>query len=480
MSLLETIKKEVVIIGAGPGGYVCAIRLAQMGKDVALIDKEALGGVCLNWGCIPSKALIHVSKLYEEMRHASDMGISVKDVSIDLEVTQAWKTSVVEKLTGGIGQLVKAAGGEIFMGNAVFDTPRSILLTDSKGKQTQIQFEKVVIACGSQTIQIPGFEIDNENVVGSRTALDFTTAPKHLAVIGGGVIGLEIGMLYQKFGSKVTVVELADQLLPGTDEDIAKTIQKICKKRKIDVHLKSKATGYKKTKDGLALEVETPNGKVTVDCDKILLSVGRRPNAEGLGLEKLGVQTEGSRIPINQVMQTNIPYVYAIGDVTGGALLAHKASKQGIVAAEHIAEMESAYDVKAMPGAIFTDPEIGAVGMTEKEAVEKGIEIVTGTFPFLASGKAMATGHTDGFVKVIGRKSDRVLLGCHIIGPHASDLISEATLAIEMGATIDDMALTVHAHPTTAETLMEAAEVALGHPIHIAPKKSSAKKKANA
>jgi len=476
MNPLKTIKKEVVVIGAGPGGYVCAIRLAQLGKDVALIDKEALGGVCLNWGCIPSKALIHVSKLYEEMKHAENMGITVGNVSLNLTKTQEWKNGVVKKLTSGIGQLVKANGGEVFMGKAVFDTPRSLLVTDSDDNQIQIQFQKVVIASGSKTVQIPGFEIDQENVVDSRVALDFTTAPKRFVVIGGGVIGLEIGMLYQKFGSEVTVVELANQLLPGTDHEVADAILKICKKRKINVHLESKAVKYEKSKDGLLLHVSTPKGTIQIPCDKILLSVGRRPNPEGFGLEKVGVKTENGRIPVNHVMQTNIPYVYAIGDVTGGELLAHKASKQGMVAAEHIAELASAYDVKAMPGAIFTDPEIGAVGLTEKQARDKGIDIITGVFPFVASGKAMATGHTDGFVKLIGRKSDRVLLGCHIIGPHASDLISEATLAIEMGATIDDLALTVHAHPTTAETLMEAAEVALGHPIHIASKKSPTKK----
>ncbi|MCB1198591.1 MAG: FAD-dependent oxidoreductase, partial [Deltaproteobacteria bacterium] len=301
--------------------------------------------------------------------------------------------------------------------------------------------------------------------------------PKRLAVIGGGVIGLEIGMLYQKFGSEVTVVELADQLLPGTDKDVASTIGKVCKKRKINVHLQSKAARYEKTSDGLALYVETASGEVKVACDKILLSVGRRPNADAMGLENIGVITEKGRVPVNNMMQTNLPHIYAIGDVTGGELLAHKASKQGMVAAEHAAGMNVVYDVKAMPGAIFTDPEIGAVGLTEAQALDKGIDYITGVFPFAASGKAMATGHTEGFAKLIGRKSDRVLIGAHIIGPHASDLISEATLGIEMGATIDDIALTVHAHPTTAESLMEAAEVALGHPIHIAPKKKPNLKK---
>lgn len=474
---MKTIQKEVVVIGAGPGGYVCAIRLAQLEKDVALIDKEALGGVCLNWGCIPSKALIHASKVYEQMHHAGAMGISVDNVSLDLVKTQEWKNGVVKKLTSGIGQLVKANGGEIFMGTAEFDTKTSVVVTGSDGEKIQIQFKKVVIACGSKTIEIPGFNIDNKHVVGSRTALDFTEAPKRLAVIGGGVIGLEIGMLYQKFGSHVTVVELGEQLLPGTDKEIANTILKVCKKRKIDVLLTSKATSYEEASDGLILHVETSDGNTQIECDKILLSVGRRPSAQGLGIEALGITHENGRVMVNHTMQTNIGHVYAIGDVTGGELLAHKASKQGIIAAEHIAGLPSAYDVKAMPGAIFTDPEIGMVGLTEEQAKSKGIDYITGVFPFAASGKALATGHTEGFVKLVGRKDDRILLGAHIIGPHASDLVSEATLAIEMGATIDDLALTVHAHPTTAETIMEAAEVALGHPIHIAGKKKPSLKK---
>jgi dihydrolipoamide dehydrogenase len=438
-----------------------------------LVDKGTIGGVCLNWGCIPSKALIHAGKLYEEMQHASEMGITVENVQLDLTQTQKWKQSVIDKLTGGIEQIVKANGGEILLGKAVFDGPKSIVVTGDDGAQTKVNFEQAVIACGSSPIQIPGFEIDEKNVVTSQTALSWKKAPKRLAVIGGGVIGMEIGMMYQKFGSEVTVVELADQLLPGTDSDIAKTLLRICKKRNIQIHLKTKALGYQKTDQGLSLEIETSKGKESIACDTILLSVGRAPNAKGLGLDQAGVKTERGRVLVNQTMQTNIPYIYAIGDVAGGALLAHKASKEGLVAAEHIAGLASAYDVKAMPGAIFTDPEIGAVGMTEAQAKEKGIDVIVGNFPFAASGKALSMGSTDGFVKLVGRKSDHVLLGAHIIGPHASDLISEATLAIEMGATIDDLALTVHAHPTTAETLMEASEVALGHPIHVVQKKSS-------
>jgi len=468
---LDQIKKQVVVVGAGPGGYVCAIRLAQLGKDVLLIDREAMGGVCLNWGCIPSKALIHVSKVYENMQHSQDMGISVTGASLDLKKTQTWKESVVKKLTGGVAQLVKANGGNILMGAAQLQDTHSLVVTDGNDKKTHVSFEQLVIACGSQTIQIPGFDIDGEHIIGSRQALELTEVPKRFAVIGGGVIGLEIGMLYQKFGAQVSVIELGDQLLAGTDKDIAKTMAKICKKKGLDVHLGAQAKRYEVLKNGLALHVDTAKGPVEINCDKILLSVGRRPNADGFGLDKAGLTLGPKGLEVSETLQTKVAHIYAIGDITGGALLAHKASKQGMIAAEHIAGKQVAYDVKAMPGAIFTDPEIGAVGLTEAEVKAQGTDYITGTFPFAASGKAMATGHTDGFVKLIARKDNRVLLGAHIIGPHASDLVAEATLGIEMGATLDDIALTVHAHPTTSESVMEAAEVALGHPIHIVAKK---------
>lgn len=459
-------KKDVVVIGGGPGGYVAAIRVAQLGKKVALIDKGTLGGVCLNWGCIPSKALIHVAHLYEEMQHSEEVGISVQNVKIDLAKTQKWKTSVIQKLTSGIGQIVKGNGGEVVFGTASFASSTSVDVLLQNGQKTTIEFDQAIVACGSKSIEIPGFTIDGKDVVDSKEALDWTQAPQRLAVIGGGVIGLEIGMLYQKFGSQVTVIEMGNQLLPGTDAEIATAIEKICMKRKMGIYLNAKAQGYEKTDHGLLLRVDSSNGPVQVSCDKILLSVGRTPNGTMIGLDKIGVNMDRGRVLINQHMQTNIPNIYAIGDVAGQPLLAHKASKEGIVAAEHIAGHDGIYDVKAMPGAIFTDPEIASVGLTEEECKKQNIEYIKGMFPFVASGRALSTRATDGFVKVIGKKSNGLVLGVHIMGPHASDLIAEATLAIEMGATIEDIALTVHAHPTTSESIMEACEDALGLPIH--------------
>lgn len=468
------IKKEVVVIGGGPGGYVAAIRAGQMGKKVLLIDKGSLGGVCLNWGCIPSKALIHVAKLFEEAQHSEEVGITFTGAKIDLAKTQKWKQSVVQKLVGGVSQLVKANGGEILFGTAQFLTANTLEVTLPSLEKTIVEFEQAIVACGSKSIEIPGFKIDGADVVDSKEALDWTAAPKRLAVIGGGVIGMEIGMLYQKFGSQVTVVELAPQLLPGTDTDVAKAIEKICTKKKIAVHLNAKALGYEKSKTELTLKIETSEGPVTIACDKILLSVGRSPNGNAIGLDKIGVSMERGRVLVNKSMQTNLSHIYAIGDVAGQPLLAHKASKEGVVAAEHIAGHHAEYDVRAMPGAIFTDPEIAAVGLTEEECKKQSIAYFVGMFPFAALGRAVSTRATDGFVKVIGDKSNGRLLGAHIIGPHASDLISECTLAMEMGATIEDLALTVHPHPTTSESIMEACEDALGLPIHTIKRKSKA------
>ena len=463
---------DVIVLGSGPGGYPAAIRASQLGYKVAIVEKESLGGVCLNWGCIPSKALIHVAKLFEEMQHAADIGITASSIVLDLKKTQSWKKSVIQKLSGGIGQLVKANGGEIIMGEAQFLSSHSLQIKNDKGELSTIEFKKAVVACGSRSIEIPGFKIDGTFVVDSKEALDWEVAPKRFAVIGGGVIGLEIGMLYQKFGSEVTVVELGNQLLPGIEPEMAKTLEKLCTKRKMNIHLQSKALKYEVKGNELHLHIETPKGLNIVVCDKILLAVGRVPNGNLLGLEKAGVAMDKGKVLINSHLQTNVPHIYGIGDVVGGHMLAHKASKEGLVAAEHIAgHTDAVYDVRAMPGAIFTDPEIATVGMTEKEATDKGLEVFTGSFPFAALGRTLSTRRTDGFVKVVGRKKDGLLLGVHIMGSHASDLISEGALAIEMGASVEDLALTVHPHPTTSEAIMEACEDALGFPIHTMKRK---------
>ena len=469
-------KKDVVIIGGGPGGYVAGIRLGQLGKSVAVIDKGNVGGVCLNWGCIPSKALIHAAKVYEEIRHGETIGISVKGASIDLKKTQAWKNDVVKKLTSGVSQLLKASGGQIIKGEARFTGANKITVKKDAGEET-IEFQQAIVATGSRPISIPGFEMDGKKVVDSKDALDWTKAPKSMVVIGGGVIGMEMGMLYEKLGTKVTVVEMTDQLLPGTDKEVAQTLQRVCKKRSIDVYVSSKALSYEEKKGTLNVKLETQKGSVDVPCEVILLSVGRAPNGGDLGLGKYGVKvTDRGMIPVNGKMQTNVPHIYAIGDVSGPPLLAHKASKEGLVAAEVIAGGHEEYDVRAMPGAIFTDPEIATVGLNEEEAKAKGLKVYTGKFPFAASGRALSSEQTDGFAKLVIEEGTDLLVGASIIGAGASDLISEVTFGIEMGASVEDMAMTVHPHPTMSETLMEAAEAALGKPIHTVARKSSPKR----
>ena len=487
MSAQET-RVDTVVIGSGPGGYVAAIRLAQLGQSVAIVEKEALGGVCLNWGCIPSKALIYVASLYEKIQHVEMMGITVGSVSLDMPKLQAWKADVVKKLTGGIGSLLKSHGVQVLMGEARFSGSHTLSVVSRKASasdsssdfsETTVSFKQAIIATGSSPVQIPGFELDGETVVESRDALEFTQVPSSLAIMGGGVIGLEMACLYAKLGSQVTVIEMMPQLLPGTDADIVQMLERSLKKRGIQVYTQSKVLSAQKKSDkkaGITLEIETPKEKKTLSFDKLLVSVGRRPNSAGLSLDKAGVQTNDKGfITVNQQLKTSAPHIFAIGDVTSAPLLAHKASKEGLVAASVIAGSSEILDYRAMPGAVFTDPEVATVGLTEAQAKEQGYEIRVGKFPFQASGRALSMNETEGFVKVIADAKTDVLLGVHMLGPDVSELIAEATLAIEMGATAEDISLTVHAHPTLPESFMEAAEAVHQKAIHIYQAKTPTK-----
>lgn len=470
---MPTQKADVVVLGAGPAGYVCAIRLAQLGKKVTVVEREYIGGVCLNVGCIPSKALIYAGTLFEKIRHAADMGITVKDAKVDLKKLVAWKGEVVKKLTGGVGQLLKANGCTVVMGNAAFTGPRTMDVKGSSGTTT-IEFGQCVIATGSRPAAIPGLEVDNKDVLDSTGALAQTELPKSLLCIGGGYIGLELGTYFAKIGSKVTVVEAAGQLLGGVDPALADVVAKGLKKRGVEVFVKTQVKGLKKSKGGVEAEFSgEKTGKATFD--KVLVTVGRKPNTDQIAIEKTGVRLDSKGfITVDPRRQTNVPHIYAIGDVAGQPLLAHKGSKEGIVAAEAIAGMKTVYDVLAMPAVIFTDPEIATVGLTEAEAKQKGHAVQVGQFPFVANGRALSVSEPDGFVKIVGDQKTGKLLGVHIVGAEASNLIAEAALALEMGAQVEDLALTVHAHPTLPETLMEAAEATLGHAIHIFQRKSSA------
>lgn len=465
-------KFDAVVIGAGPGGYVCAIRLAQLGKRTALIDRDNLGGTCLNWGCIPSKALIHVGHLYETMLHSSkEMGINVKDVSLDFKKLNEWKNGVVSKLTGGIGGLCKRHGIEVFMGTAEFKTSKQleVTLNDSSKKET-IDFDQAVIATGSDSASLPGVEIDRKVIITSKEALNLPEIPKKMVLIGGGVIGLELGSFYSMLGTEVTVLEYAPQVLPGTDADLVKVVEKSLQSRGAKIFTGFKVSGATaKGKKATVKGTDAQGKEQTFEADVVLVSTGRRPFTKFLGLEKTGLQTDQRGfIPVNKSLQTNVPHLYAIGDVTPGMMLAHRASHEALIAAAHLGGDKNArVDYRVIPAAIFTEPEIASVGLSETEAKAKNIPIKVGKFPFAALGRALSNNRSDGFCKVIGDPKTNDLLGVHIVGPEASNLIAEGALAIEMGASVEDLVLTIHTHPTYPEALMEAGESYFGHAIHV-------------
>ena len=455
---------ENLVIGSGPGGYVAAIRLGQLGRETMLVERETLGGVCLNVGCIPSKTIVRAAKLMKEIQRAQDFGIETSQPKMDLQKLQIWKKGVVDKLTQGVAYLCKGNKVNVVYGEAKFQSPHQVEIKSKEGSRI-VTADNVIIATGSRPVELPSFKFDGKFVITATEALSFAEAPRNFVIIGGGVSGLELGMAYARFGSHVTVIEMLDQLLPGTDIELVRVVERRLKKLGVDTHLKARAEWAKDGKVGAQLA----DGKeIEVPADKVMVVVGRRPNSDQIGLETTGVKTDQAGfIQVNAQMQTNVPGIYAIGDIVGQPLLAHKASKQGTVAAEVIAGEASAADFKAMPGAIWTDPEIATVGLTETEAKKQGYEPIVGKFPFAALGRAVAVGETEGFIKVVADRESEQILGIHMVGADVTDLISEAALAIEMGATLDDLALTVHPHPTLPEAVMEATEAAKGKAIHI-------------
>jgi dihydrolipoamide dehydrogenase len=458
---------DIIVIGSGPGGYHAAIRAAQVGLKTACVEKEFVGGVCLNVGCIPTKALLHVAEDLREAGHAKEYGIDFGEPKIDLERLEQWKASVVGKLTGGVRQLFKGNKIDLIEGTARFTDANTIAVGDDS-----YTADKFIVATGSSPIEIPGFPFDEETIVSSTGALMVQEVPKRFMAIGGSAIGLEFSDIYSALGSDVIVVELMEEIVPTADPDCAKALRKSFEKRGMDIRTGTKAVEQKQTDDGIEVTLEDVDGKQeTVTVDRLLVAVGRRPNGKGLGLEDLGVEVDDRGfVPTNEHMQTAVGHIYAIGDVVRQPLLAHKAMKEGVVAAEHAAGKPAAYDT-IVPSVIYTSPELASVGMTEAEAREAGYEVRVGTFPMGASGRAMTLGKTEGLVKVIGDEKTDLLLGFHMVGPGAGDMVAEAALAIEMGATLEDVALTQHAHPTISETFMEAAEHAHGKAIHIANKR---------
>ncbi|MGK5082065.1 dihydrolipoyl dehydrogenase [Bdellovibrionota bacterium FG-1] len=465
---MQNMNVDVVILGAGPAGYVCAIRLAQLGKKVTVVERGEMGGVCLNVGCIPSKALITAGTLFERLKYSSEMGIEVTGAKVNMSKLIEWKSSVVKKLTSGVAGLLKANGCVVIQGDAKFTGPKALEVKTSEDVIT-LQFNQCVIATGSRPSSLPGFEVDQKRILDSTGALALTEIPKTLLCIGGGYIGLELGTFYAKVGTQVTVVEAGPGLLGGVDPELTKVVQKRLEKMGVKLKIGTGVKTQKAAKNGT--EVCFSDGTSEV-FDKVLVTIGRTPNSDGLGFEKAGLKVDQRGfLTVDAQRRTSVPHLYAIGDIAGQPLLAHKGSKEGMVAAEAIAGKKVAYDVVAMPAVIFTDPEIATVGMTEAEAKVKGIQTRVGMFPMAANGRALSMNEPDGFVKMIGDAQTGRLLGVHIVGTEASNLIAEASLALEMGAMVEDLALTVHAHPTLPETLMEAAEATLGHAIHIFKRK---------
>jgi len=477
-------KFDVCVIGAGPGGYVAAIRAAQLGKKTAIVEREALGGVCLNVGCIPSKAMITAAHFLHRLQHdAGEMGFVVPgEVKLDFKKLQSWKGSVTAKMSGGVGQLLKGNGVTVLMGEATFENDR-VLKVKGKEGTTTVEAANYVIATGSRPIDIPGFAVDEKDVLTSTGALALDQKVERLAVIGGGYIGLEIGSYMAKFGSQVTVVEAGASVLgQAADPDCVQVVARRLKKNGVNVITGAKAKGFKKGKEGLEVALDVGGKEQVVKCDKVLVTVGRRPNSDVGGVNKIGLLIdERGFIKVDAQRRTNKKHIFAIGDVAGQPMLAHKASHEGVLVAEVIAGQNRAYDAKTVPAVIFVDPEIASAGWMESECHAHGHkDLKIGKFPFGANGRAVSMMETDGFVKVIADAKTHVVLGIHIVGPEASNLISEAALAVEMGARLEDLALTIHPHPTLGETMMEAAEAAMGHAIHIIQKPLSGGKRAEA
>ena len=466
----ETIRTEALVIGAGPGGYVAGIRLGQLKKKAIVVERDKPGGICLNVGCIPSKALINASKYYDKVKnHGAEMGLLADNLRVDMGKMQAWKGDVVSKLTGGVRTLLKANGCDYRTGTAKLVSKNTVEVTDAAGAVTTIQADHIVIATGSRPIEIPGFAFDGKRIVDSTGALDFTTVPERFIVVGGGYIGIEIGTLYAKLGSKVTVVEALPTILAGNDPEIIQVVARKLKKLGVELMTGAKAKSWTEAgaRAAVTLGVDGGGRDVTLEADKVLIAVGRRPNSEGLGLEQVGVKVDRGFVPVDKQLRTNVPGIYAIGDVAGQPMLAHKASKEAEVVAEVIAGHRAEMDVRCIPAVIFSDPEVATAGISAEEGTRRGRQVKVGKFPFAALGRAIANADTDGFVKVVIDAQTKEVLGIHVVGNGASDVIAEAALAIEMGALADDIALTIHAHPTLPEAIMEAAKASLGEAIHI-------------
>lgn len=463
---------DVLVIGAGPGGYVAAIRAAQLGRSVTIVDKDQLGGVCLNRGCIPSKAIISAAERFQQMKQANEMGLEINgEVNVNMPQLIKWKNGVVKKLTGGVKTLLKGNKIEIVSGEAFFSGPNTVRVSDEKTSQTY-KFNDVIIATGSRPTELKSLPFDGKRILSSTELLNLEEVPERLLVVGGGYIGLELGTAFAKLGSQVTILEGTDSLLPGTEPSLTKMVTRKLKKLGVQVVTKAFVQGGEVNGDEVTVLAQVGDEEKSFTADYCLVAIGRTPNTDELGLDYAGVERdERGFIKIDQQCRTNVEHIYAIGDCAGGALLAHKASYEAKVAAEAMCGKNSAIDYLAMPYVIFSDPEIAYTGLTEQEAKNEGYDPVVSRFAFQANGRALSMDQSDGFVQVVADRNTKQLLGVQIVGPEASTLIGEAVLALEMGANAEDIALTIHAHPTLPETIMEAAEGVFGQAIHMVNRK---------
>jgi dihydrolipoamide dehydrogenase len=463
-------KHRLVVIGAGPGGYAAAFRAADLGMPVTLIDpRENPGGVCLYEGCIPTKALLHASRLVKEAKLGKEIGISFKSLTVESEKVRNWKDSVVKEMTGGLGQLAKRRKVTYIRGTARFTGSNELEISEEEnGKKRRIVFENAIISTGSRPVNLPGIEIPDEYTMDSKKALQMEKIPSRLLVIGAGYIGLEMSTIYHMLGSEITLVEMQAQLLPGTDPDLVKIFEKENREIFNEIFLESKVTGVNEKEGSVEVTIKTPEEEITRVFDRILVAIGRVPITDNLGLEKTGVRTNSQKfIRVDEFRRTDDDHIYAIGDVTGEPLLAHKATHEGIVAAEKICGEKTAYEPNAIPAVIYTDPEIAWTGMTEDEAKRNNYDVAVSRFPWGASGRAKTLQTSNGITKLIIDKESERVLGVAIAGKNAGELISEGVLAVEMAALASDLSYTIHPHPTLSETLMEAAEAYYGRSIHI-------------
>jgi dihydrolipoamide dehydrogenase len=460
---------DVLVIGAGPGGYVAAIRAAQLDLDVTLVEKDAYGGTCLNYGCIPSKALITATDRAHKVREAEEMGIH-GDPAIDMAGMVGWKDEVVDQLTGGVEKLCKGNGVNLMEGQAEFADDSTVRVGHSgEGQGSEsVAFEQAIIATGSRPVEVPGFEFDGEHILSSRDALALESVPDELVVIGGGYIGMELSTVFAKAGADVTVVEMLEDILPGYGDDITRVVRKRAEGLGIEFNFGEAASDWAEAEDGLVVETESENGDVSAyHAERALVAVGREPVTDTLSLEDAGVETdEDGFIPTDDRARSNVDSIFAVGDVAGEPMLAHKAMAEGEVAAEFIAGEPAALDYQAVPAAVFTDPEIGTVGLTADEATEEGFEPVVGEMRLRGSGRALTMNEDEGFVRIVADSESEFVLGGQVVAPEASELIAEIGLAIEMGATLEDIVATIHTHPTLSEAVMEAAANARGQAIH--------------